>query len=105
LKPALIQRWLDDHLVKPAPPLITLAIDNWAGKSRSLELADAILLHVADDKQFQAIAKSPRFRPFLLGCPGSHWLVVSRESRKELVALLDEFGFSVSRQLTHQELP
>jgi Helicase conserved C-terminal domain len=105
LKPALIQQWLNDHLVKPPPPLITLAIDSWAGKSRSLELADAILLHVADDQQFQAIAKSQRFRPFLLGCPGPHWLVVSRESRKELVALLNELGFSLSRELTHQKLP
>jgi hypothetical protein len=105
LKPALIQQWLNDHLAHPAPPLITLAIDTWAGKRRSLELAEAILLHVADDKQFQAIATSQRFRPFLLGCPGSHWLVVSRESRKELAALLNELGFSVSRQLTHQEFP
>jgi Helicase conserved C-terminal domain len=105
LKPALIQRWLNDHLVHPAPALITLAIDTWAGKSSSLELADAILLHVADDREFQAIATSQRFRPFLLGCPGPHWLVVSRESRKELVALLNELGFSLSRQLTHQKLP
>jgi Helicase conserved C-terminal domain len=105
LKPALIQRWLKDHLVHPAPPLIALAIDTWAGKSRPLELADAFLLHVPDEKQFQAIVTSRRFRPFLLGYPGPHWLVVNRESRKQLVALLEEFGFSVSRQLVHQELP
>ena len=105
LEPALIHQWLNDHLVHPAPPVITLAIDTWAGKSRSLELADAILLHVPDDKLFQAIKTSQRFRPLLLGCPGPHWLVVSRESRKELVALLNELGFSLSRQLTHQELP
>jgi hypothetical protein len=63
------------------------------------------LLHVPDEKQFQAIVTSRRFRPFLLGYPGPHWLVVNRESRKQLVALLEEFGFSVSRQLVHQELP
>jgi hypothetical protein len=68
-------------------------------------LADAILLHVPDEKQFQMIATSRRFRPFLLGCPRSHWLAVNRESRKELVTLLEELAFSVSRQLTHQGLP
>jgi Helicase conserved C-terminal domain len=105
LKPALIQRWLNTHLVHSMPLLIPLAIDAWAGKSRSLELADAILLHVPDEKQFQAITMSPRFRSFLLDHPGSHWLVVDRKSRKELVALLEELGFSLSRQLTHQGLP
>jgi hypothetical protein len=35
----------------------------------------------------------------------THAQIVERESRKELVALLDELGLSVSRQLTHQELP
>ncbi len=63
LEPALIHQWLNDHLVHPAPPVITLAIDTWAGKSRSLELADAILLHVPDDKLFQAIKTSQRFSP------------------------------------------
>jgi Helicase conserved C-terminal domain len=105
LKPALIQRWLNNHLLHPMPLLIPLAIDAWAGKSRSLELADAVLLHVPDEKQFQAITTSRRFRPFLLDCPGSHWLVVDRKSRKELVDLLEELGFSLSRQLTHQGLP
>jgi hypothetical protein len=85
--------------------LIALAIDAWAGKSRSRELADAILLHVPDEKQFQAIATSPRFRPFLLDRPGPHWLVVDRKSRKDLAALLEELGFSLSRQLTLQGLP
>jgi Helicase conserved C-terminal domain len=105
LKPALIQRWLNNHLVHPPSPLIALAIDAWAGKSRSLELADAILLHVPDEKQFEAITTSQRFRPFLLDCPGSYWLVVDRKSRKELVTLIEELGFSLSRQLTHQGLP
>jgi hypothetical protein len=105
LKPGLIQRWLNNHLVHPIPPLIALAVDAWAGKSCSLELADAILLHIPDEKQFQVITTSLRFRPFLLDRPGPHWLVVDRKSRKELVALLEELGFSLSRQLTHQGLP
>ena len=53
------------------------------------ELADAVLLHIPDAEQFQAIAKSRRLRPFLLGCPGPGWLVVKKDSRKELAAMLE----------------
>ena len=74
-----------------------------AGKGRSLELADAVLLHVPDADQFQAIATSRRLRPFLLGCPGPGWLAVKKESRKELAALLEELGFTVVRELIHDE--
>ena len=107
MKPGLIRRWLEDHLASPAPPLIALAIDAWlkAGKVRPLELGDAVLLHVPDADQFQAIAGSRRLRPFLLGCPGPGWLAVRKESRKELAALLEGLGFVVARELTHDELP
>ena len=105
LKPGLIKRWLNDHLLQPAPVLITLAIDTWSSGSRTLELGDAMLLHIPDIKEFQAIAASRRFRPFLLGSPGPNWLVVSRDKRKELISLLNELGFSLRRELTHQELP
>jgi hypothetical protein len=107
MKPGVIHRWLEDHLASPSPPLIALAIDAWlrVGKKRPLELADAIVLHVPDGEQFQAIATSRRLRPFLLGCPGPGWLVVKKESRKELAALLEGLGFIVSRELIHDELP
>ena len=107
LKPGVVHRWLEDHLASPAPPLIALAIDAWlrVGRGRPLELADAVLLHVPDEEQFQAIATSPRLRPFLLGCPGPGWLAVKKESRKELAALLEGLGFTVVRELIHDELP
>ena len=98
---------MEDHLANPSPPLIALAIDAWlrVGRSRPLELADAILLHVPDGEQFQAIATSRRLRPFLLGCPGPGWLAVKKETRKELAALLEGLGFIVSRELIHDVLP
>jgi hypothetical protein len=107
LKPGVVHRWLEDHLVKPAPPLMAAAIDAWlrVGKDRPLELGDAVLLHVPGEDQYRAIANSPRLRRFLLGSPGPHWLFVRREDRKELAAALEELGFTLARELTHDELP
>ena len=96
---------MKDHLANPAPPLIAQAIDAWlrVGRGRPLELADAVLLHIPDGEQFQAIATSRRLRPFLLGCPGPGWLVVKKETRKELAAVLEGLGFTVIRELIHDE--
>ena len=105
MKPWLVHRWLEDHLVRPPPPLMTAAIDAWlkAGRGRPLELGDALLLHVPDASQFQAIATSHRIRPFLLGRPGPGWLIIKKESRKELAALLESLGFAIIRELIHDE--
>ena len=105
LKPALIHRWVRDHLAHAIPPLIALAVDQWLGIGRPLELADAVLLHLPDDDQYRAIAQSTRLRPFLLGSPGRHWLIVKRESRKELAATLEELGFTVSKELSLEQMP
>ncbi len=107
LKPGVVHGWLSDHLARPAPPLIAVAIDAWlrVGRGRPLELADAVLLHIPEKDQFQAIATSPRLRPFLLARPGPGWLVVHKETRKELTAVLEELGFTMARELTHDELP
>jgi hypothetical protein len=86
---------------------LAVAIDAWlrVGRGRPLELADALLLHVPDPDQFQAIATSRRLRPFLLARPGPGWLVVKKETRKELATLLEELGFSLERELTQDALP
>jgi hypothetical protein len=106
MKPDLIRRWLEDHLVRPAPPLMASAINAWlrTGRGRPLELGDAILLHVPDADQFQAIATSRRLRPFLIGRLGLGWLAVRKETRKELAALLEALGFTIIRELIQDEL-
>jgi len=107
LKPGVVHRWLKDHLTGPAPPLMAVAIDAWlkVGKNQPFELGEAILLYVPDQNQFRAIANSPRLRPFLLGSPGPYWLFVKRATRKELANALEELGFTLSRELTHDQLP
>ena len=105
LKPGVVHGWLEDHLVRPAPPLMASAIDAWLriGRNQPLELGDAVLLHVPDSGQFQAIATSRRLRPFLVGRLGPGWLAVKKENRKELAASLEGLGFTVSRELIHDE--
>jgi hypothetical protein len=102
MKPPLIHRWLEDHLARPAPSLIVHAIDAWLGKEGSVELADALLLHVPDEGQFFALRSSQRLKPFLLDSPGKHWILVEPRARKELAALLKELGFRVGRELPSQ---
>jgi Helicase conserved C-terminal domain len=104
LKPAQIQRWLQDHLASPMPPLIEEAINVWLGSGRPLELAEAVLLHVPDEESYRAIATSARLRRFLVGSPGPRWLAVKRESRTELAAVLRDLGFVLSDHLTHKEI-
>lgn len=106
LKPGVVHRWLKEHLTAPAPPLMAVAIDAWlrVGKNQTFELGDAVLLYVPDQNQFRAIATSPRLRPFLAGSPGPYWLFVKRATRKELANALEELGFTLSRELTHEEL-
>ncbi|MFI5459435.1 MAG: helicase-associated domain-containing protein [Isosphaerales bacterium] len=104
VKPTLILRWLRGHLAHAIPPLIALAIDQWLGTSRPLELGEAVLLHLPDKEQFQAIAQSPRLRPFLLGSPGPQWLLVKRETRKELAATLEELGFTLAKEHSFERM-
>jgi hypothetical protein len=106
LKPTLISHWLADHLAKPKPPLIAQAIDAWMCRSGpSVELGDAVLLHVPDAEPFRAIADSPRLKAFLVGRVGGHWLIVRRDARKELAAVLEELGFTIGRSLTLEGRP
>jgi hypothetical protein len=84
---------------EPLPPLIEKALYAWVGKVMPATLADAVLLHIPDPEQFAAVMESRRFRPFLLQRPGPGWVLVRKETRPELSALLDELGFSVGRDL------
>ena len=96
---------LQDHLARPAPPLIAVAIDAWLKVGRAApELADAVVLHVPTESSSRR-ATSRRLRPFLLGRPGPGWLVVKKEVRRQLAAALEELGFTLSRELTQEELP
>jgi hypothetical protein len=63
-------------------------------------LANAVLLHVPDGEQFEALANSPRLRPYLSGQAGAGWLLVRDDAREELTTVLAELGFPLAPQLT-----
>jgi hypothetical protein len=104
IKARLIDDWLAEHLREPMPPLLAHAIHAWLGRTAPVEMGEAILLHVPNEEQFEAMVSSPRLQPFWQGSPGKHWLVVRREGRQQLAALLKELGFPVARELTHEPL-
>ena len=106
IEAGLIHRWLRDHLAHPAPPLMASAIDAWlkVGKSRPLELADAVLLHVPDRRTIPGDRDEPAPPPLPARPPGSGLARGQEGDRKELAALLQELGFTVIRDLIHDEL-
>jgi hypothetical protein len=73
----LIQRW---YLVKPAAVAAF-----WSSRGFS--------------DHFAALADSQRLQPFLLGSPGTGWLLVRKEKREELASVLAELGIEVSDRL------
>jgi hypothetical protein len=97
LKPAQVWAWLKEHLAEPAPPLLAHAVDAWLGvpPGQALGLDEAVLLRVPDEQLFKAIVGSPRLRPLLAGVVAKHWLLVRRERRAELEAVLAELGLPV----------
>ncbi len=100
-RPAIISHWVLDHLAGPMPPLLACALDAWMDRApAALEMGELLLLHVPDSEQFRALATSERVRPLLAGSPGPGWLVVPRQARKELTAVLTELGFRLGNELT-----
>ena len=99
LKPNAIRAWIEEHLASPFPPILEEALYAWAGKPMPAALADAMVLQLPRTEQFEAVLHSERFRPYLLHSPGPGWLLVRREKRKELRALLEEMGFAVQGEI------
>jgi hypothetical protein len=81
------------------------ALDAWLGEVEPLEMGEAVLLHVADEDIYRTLATSPRLRPFLGGRTGKGWLVVKKDKREELAALLGELGFTLGQELTPRKMP
>jgi hypothetical protein len=101
---ASLWRWLDEMLREPMPILFIYAIGAWQGEPPDMAMAEAVLLHVPDGDAADALTESPRLRPFLQGRIGRRWLVVRREARDALAAVLAELGFAVGRDLRFKTL-
>jgi hypothetical protein len=104
-KATVLRRWLEEFTPRPLAPLLAHALDAWTGKTQPLEMASAVLLHIADTDVFEAVVASPRLRPFLHGSPGPNWLAVRKEAAGELSKILTRLGFSVCDELNYADLP
>jgi hypothetical protein len=100
LKVDLIRGWIADHLTGELPGVIEQALVAWAGEPMPAALADAVVLHLGVREQFDAVRKSERFRPHVVRRLGTGWLLIRRESREEVTAMLEELGFVVARDFT-----
>jgi len=87
--------WLGAHLSHAVPPVLASAIRNWAGGRGKVFFGDVFLLQVSDPKAFDALRRSARLRPFLMGTLAPGCLVVAADKRKEASKLLGEFGFAL----------
>jgi hypothetical protein len=103
-KTPLLSFWLEQMLAKPLPLLLEYALVAWAEKAPPVELGGAVLLHVADEDLFAALAESERLRPLLSGSPGRGWLAVRPDAVPAVSALLTELGFKATPELTFGEI-
>jgi len=87
--------WLGAHLSHPVPPVLASAIRNWSGGRGKVFLGDVVLLQIGDPKVFDALRRSARLRPFLMGTLAPGCLVVVADMRQEAGKLLEEFGFAL----------
>ncbi len=86
--------WLAAHATDAVPPVLAVAIRNWAsGRGRAF-LGHVVLLQISDASASDALRASERLRPFLRGMLAPGVLVVTEEGRKEATKLLRELGFS-----------
>jgi hypothetical protein len=96
-----ILSWLQDHLVRPLPPLVETMIRNWGGAATTF-LGSLLLLQVRQPQAAAAILSSRRFRPFVVGQVSPDWFILRAEHKVEVEHLLQETGFTISQdyQLT-----
>ncbi len=100
LKSGAIERWLEQMLAEPMPPLLGFALRGWQGKGETLELGDVLMLRVRDPVLFSVLVASPRVRPFLAGVLGQGRVAVHRDRRRELASLLASLGISLAPPTT-----
>lgn len=87
--------WLTVHTGAAVPPVLALAIRNWAGGRAKVFLDRVVLLQVNDSTSFAALNQSERLRSHIKGVLAPGTFVVTDEGRKEAITLLRDLGFSL----------
>jgi len=90
--------WLAAHASDQVPPVLAMAIRNWANGRGKAFLGRVVLLQVSDPKAFDALRRSTRFRPFLRGILAPDAFVLTEEGPKEAARLLRDLGLSLDAE-------
>lgn len=90
--------WLEAHATCELPPVLTMAIRNWASGRARASLGSVALLQVGDPRASEALRGSERLRPFVQGVLAPGCFVVTDEGREEVARLLRELGFSIDEE-------
>jgi hypothetical protein len=90
--------WLGEHLTGEVPPLLEIAMRNWAGR-QGIALGPVQLLRVRQAQAREALLLSATFQPFLAGYIPPEWLIIHGDRLSEARALLERLGFKVDDTL------
>lgn len=87
--------WLRAHARRDVPPMVEVAVRNWAVRGRRVDIGEALFLRVTDAQAWAALAGSERFRPFVAERIPPEWFILRGERRQEIDQFLAELGFLV----------
>jgi hypothetical protein len=88
-----ILNWIEAHQAKQSPPLVEMAIRNWASPAM-IFTGPLVMMQVARPQASEAIRTSERFRPLLVDYLPPDWFIIHPEKHSEVVQLLQDLGFT-----------
>ena len=88
-----ILKWIDAHQRKESPPLVEMAIRNWASRA-VIFTGPLVMMQVPQPQAYEAIRSSERFRPLVVDYLPPDWFIIHPEKHGEVVQLLQDLGFT-----------
>ena len=88
-----ILNWIDAHQRKESPPLVEMAIRNWASRA-VIFTGPLVMMQVPQPQAYEAIRSSERFRPLVVDYLPPQWFIIHPEKHGEVVQLLQDLGFT-----------
>ncbi len=90
--------WLGDHVKGRIPPLLEVAVRNWASP-QGVQLRQVQVLRMVQSHAQQALLHSPTFRPHLAGQIAPGWFLIHDDHLSEVRDLLETLGFAIAESM------
>jgi hypothetical protein len=90
-----ILSWISTHQRKETPPLVEMAIRNWASRA-VIFTGPLVMMQVPEPQAYEAIRSSERFRPLVIDCLPPDWFIILPEKHRQAVQLLEGLGFTIA---------